>query len=156
MSKRPKFLAAENLARLAKWLRFLGYDTELYRAVGFNNKLRILKKDGRIYLTRCGKEAGSNIAFARKLIRSGNHLEQLREIIDFVAIDQKRIFTRCSICNSGLYDIKKEKIRELIPDYIYENHEEYRICRKCGKIYWKGSHFLEMKKTLEQIFKKIG
>ena len=156
MKNTPKFIVAENLGKLAKWLRFLGYDTIVLKAVGFNNKIRISRKDGRIYITRSRKEASSNISFPRRLILSERYIDQLQEITDLLSLDKDRIFTRCSLCNSRLFSIEKERIKDLIPDYIYEHHDEFRLCRKCGKIYWQGSHFDDMMKTVKKVFERTG
>jgi len=71
--KRPKFLLAENLGKLAKWLRFLGYDAALYRKISLDNMIRIANKDNRIILTRSKKVAKNKRKFKRILIKSENH-----------------------------------------------------------------------------------
>ena len=107
---RPKFLLAENLGRLAKWLRFLGYDAALFKKIDFDNMIRIANKDNRIILTRNRKEAKNKKKFKRIFIKTENYLEQLRELNNILEFNENYIFSRCSECNRLLYKIEKEKI----------------------------------------------
>lgn len=148
---KPKFMVSENLNKLAQYLRFLGYDTTLYRAVSFHRIVNLCQKERRIYLTRSKKEAKSAHKFNRRLIKNIHVVEQLKEIIDLVGFHQNFIFTRCSRCNWLLGDIDKERIKELVPQHIYESHKQYKYCKKCGKIFWQGTHYEKLKRELENI-----
>ena len=148
---KPKFLLDENLNRLTKWLRMLGYDAAIYKGVSIHNKVRLAKKERRIYLTRSQKTAKLKEEFSRFLIRAVNHQQQLEELRKFLKFDDDFILTRCIECNRKLEKISKEKIKENIPPYIYETFIEFTICRKCGKVYWKGSHYASMKRQLKNM-----
>ncbi|MBN1326731.1 MAG: Mut7-C RNAse domain-containing protein [Candidatus Cloacimonetes bacterium] len=148
---KPKFILTENLNKLAKWLRILGYDAALFKAISFSALIRTAINDDRIVLTRSRKQADSNYHFPRRLIRSDDHLEQLKELQDLIVFDRSAIFSRCSLCNRILFEIDKEKIKNLVPEYVYQNWNEFRICRKCGKIYWTGSHFDNIIRFLETV-----
>lgn len=150
--KRPKFLLAENLGKLAKWLRFLGYDAALYRKISLDNMIRIANKDNRIILTRSKKVAKNKRKFKRILIKSENHSEQLRELKNIIRFDGNYIFSRCSECNRLLENIASEKIKNMIPVYIYQTQKKFKVCRFCGKIYWEGSHVKNMLAELKAIF----
>jgi len=152
--RKPKFLLAENLNRLARYLRMLGYDAAVYKKISFSNRIRLVNKDKRVYLTRSKKEAKSNIKFARKQIISEIIWEQLQELQDYISYSEKHLFSRCLECNKKLYSIEKEKIKALVPDFIYAEHDNFYLCRKCGRIYWLGSHSQEMEKTLKKFTKK--
>jgi len=148
---KPKFLLDENLNRLARWLRIFGYDAAVYRSTGIHNKVRLAKKERRIYLTRSKKLAKLNEEFSRFLIKANDYQHQLGELRHFLKFDDDFIFTRCIECNRKLEKISKEKIKEIIPSYIYETFIEFTICRKCGKVYWKGSHYASMKRQLKNM-----
>ncbi len=148
---KPKFLLDENLNRLAKWLRMLGYDATIYKSVSIPNKLRLTKKERRIYLTRSPKTAKLKEKFSRFLIRTVDHQQQLGELKKFLKFDDNFLFTRCIECNRKLEKISKEKIKGIIPPYIYETFIEFTICRKCGKVYWQGSHYASMKRQLKNM-----
>jgi len=153
MSEIPaRFILTENLNRLAKWLRLLGYDAVLYKSISFHDLKRIAAKDRRIILTRDRKHL--KIANTDKiiLVKSVNHLEQLEEIKNFLSLQEEKLFTRCMLCNKLLYPISEDKIEKMVPEYIYKNHSDFKICRKCGKIYWQGTHYQKMLKTINEIF----
>jgi len=156
MPPRPrKFILAENLNKLARWLRLLGYDAVLYKSISFDNMIRIACKDRRILLTRSKKQSRSKKHFARHLIKEENHIEQLKEIKHLLVYDQERIFSRCMYCNKILYEIDKDKIRDKVPDYVWQNQDRFRVCRKCGRIYWLGTHTATIKKDLDKLFNQL-
>lgn len=148
---KPKFLLTENLNRLAKWLRMLGYDAAIYKSISFHNMIRLAVKERRIILTRSSKQAKSNLKFSRILIKSDNHLEQIRELKEIISFNEHYIFLRCLLCNKLLSGISREKVKDLVPELIYENHTDFKVCRKCGKIYWQGTHYKAMLAELGKI-----
>jgi len=151
--KLPGFILTENLGRLAKWLRILGYDAAIYKSISFNNMKRIAVKDRRMILTRDkGHVRAAEKRIKILLIRSTDYLEQLAEMKEYLNFNDDQIFTRCPVCNKLLYEISGKKIKELIPEYIFEQHKELLNCRKCGRIFWKGTHYKEMLRKLSTIF----
>ena len=151
-TKLPKFILTENLNRLSKWMRMLGYDSVVSKSISFNNIMRIAAKDRRIILTRDKKHL--KLANKQKvvLITSVNHLQQIEELMDILKFDEDLLFTRCLECNKLLYEISKDRIKELVPEYILEHQKLFKICRKCGRIYWRGTHYKKMLTKLCNIF----
>jgi uncharacterized protein len=150
-AKLARFILTENLNRLAKWIRLLGYDAVLYKSISFHNLKRIAAKDRRIILTRDSKHLRYAETDKIILIKSTEHLEQLKEIEDVLVLREDQFFTRCIICNKLLYAISRDKIKDLVPEYIYRNHSNFKVCRKCGKIYWRGTHYQKMLKTVKEV-----
>ncbi len=151
IEKRPKFLLDENLGKLAKWLRILGYDSVVYKSISIEKKVSICIKERRIFLTKSKKIAGRKESFSRILIISENYDRQLQEISNLLISREDLLFSRCTECNFNLQVVKKEKIEKLIPEHVNNNFEEFNICRKCGKIYWKGSHYNAIKSKLKNL-----
>jgi hypothetical protein len=149
---RNKFLVDDNLGRLAKWLRLLGFDTGFYAAVSLPVLSRLANKEGRIFLTRSKKNAGLKIFDKSLLIKSSGIFEQLRELSPLLVFSPEKMFTRCSLCNNKLVDIEKERVTGLVPEYVYQNQQRFNICRKCGKIYWQGTHNREILQIAKDIF----
>ncbi len=149
---KPKFILTVELGRLAKWLRILGYDAVVYKSVNLHAIIRLAKKQRRTFVTRSKKKIKSTQLYAKMLIKSENYLEQLREMKDHVKLNEEYIFTRCLICNNLLINISKKKIIRFIPEFVICNNNDFKICRKCGKIYWKGTHYKEMKNELGKLF----
>ena len=149
---KPKFLLTENLNRLSKWLRMLGYDATIYKSISLSNMIRLAVKERRIILTRSAKQAKSNLKFSRILIKSDNHFKQIKELKEIITFNEQYTFSRCLVCNKQLYGISKEKVKDLVPEFIYENQADFKVCRKCGKIYWQGTHYKVMLEVLKNIF----
>lgn len=148
----PRFLLRENLGKLAKELRFLGYNAALYRNISLANAQRIAYKDKRLLLTRSHSEYRDSKMVKSLLIHNDNYLNQLREIKYLLKFEEAYTFSICSKCNKKLYEIDKNKIISLVPEYIWNTHSEFRICCHCGALYWKGDHYDSIKKRLISIF----
>jgi uncharacterized protein with PIN domain len=52
---------------------------------------------------------------------------------------------RCPECNGELEIAPSESVKKGVPARIATEHEEFWRCRKCGKIYWEGSHWKNIK-----------
>jgi uncharacterized protein with PIN domain len=148
--QKPKFFIDAMLGRLNRWLRVLGYDTICRRVLEQDLVLPYLK-DGRILLTRHRKRSRS-LERAVLLIenRVGDQLIELRSKLQ-IDTDHSCWFSRCIICNELLAEAPEEKIKENVPDYVYqENISKIRFCPICGRYYWPGTHRNRMEEQLRQ------
>jgi len=59
------------------------------------------------------------------------------------------IFVRCTICNTLSKIVPKEEVKNRVPPYVYSTQNEFRICPKCNRIYWPGTHLENVKKMIE-------
>lgn len=140
------------LGRLATWLRLLGHDVTYDRDMDDYQLIRHAGEEGRIIITRdtgiIRRKSARNCIF----IASDHVAEQLAELKQVLGPVERFSRTRCPRCNGELeYMDKTESVRELVPDYIYHAYERFQQCGSCGKIYWEGSHYRHMKKTLQQV-----
>ena len=148
---RIRFILDENLGKLAKWLRFLGYDAAIYKSISIDNKIRLANKERRVYLTRDKKIAKLKREFSRKLIVSQDYKKQLRELKDYIEFAEEYVFSQCPNCNIALKSIDKDKIKKLVPKFIYQTNNDFKVCYKCGRVFWKGSHYKEIISLLREI-----
>ncbi|MCD6176944.1 MAG: Mut7-C RNAse domain-containing protein [Candidatus Cloacimonetes bacterium] len=148
---KKKFLLDENLGKLAKWLRMLGYDAAVYKSISIEKKISLCKKERRVFLTRSKKIVRRKEKFSRILIKTEKYDEQLREIIHLIEFDNEMLSSRCLECNYKLQELQVEKIKDIIPENVKHNFSNFKICRKCGKIFWKGSHYTAMKSKLKNL-----
>lgn len=146
-----KFIVTPELARLARWLRMLSYDVLCFKKVSFIKLFSLAQKENRILLTRSEANAKCRHQFKRRLIKSDDYRQQLAELQDIISFNEAEMFTRCLLCNQLIHKINKEKIKDRVPVYVYEHHDNFGICRKCGRIYWPGTHFQNMKSELMKI-----
>jgi hypothetical protein len=150
------FAADRTLGKLAKWLRILGFDTNFEIDVPAELYYTHLEKD-RIVLTRTGT-IKKQFRTHRLVFITSNHLDlQLRQVITEIGIcpTDTRPFSRCIHCNVPILDAAAEDVCGLIPDYIYETHNEFHKCLQCNRIFWPGSHTRRSLETIEHLFDSI-
>ncbi len=138
------------LGKLCKLMRLCGIDTEYS-----NQGMKILleaRRQGRIILTRNQRLSGYESVFFVQPLKPSL---QFREIIEkFNLADELVPFSRCLICNEKLQPINKEIIKNRIPYFTYKNFNEFALCKKCQRVYWKGSHYQNMLYDLEKTLGK--
>ncbi len=140
------------LGSLAKWLRILGYDTKYVKNVSDEKIIEIAEKEGRIVLTR-------DKLLARKskgiYINERDVEEQLKKVIESLNLDieEEKILTRCTICNIKVTKIDKDKVKGKVPEYVWNNNEDFWICPSCKRIYWIGSHWNKMEEVIQKLKK---
>ncbi len=151
VARKPKFILRDNLGKLVKFLRLLGYDAVLYPKISFHNVLRIAAKDRRIILTRSPKEAKQVSKYKIILIKSVYYEEQLKELRGIIDFKEEFFAIRCSLCNRALEPAQLDFVKKKVPEYVFRHNTDFLICKKCGRIYWKGSHFNDIEKKLADI-----
>ena len=148
-----KFIADTMLGSLARWLRTLGYDTLYFRGDDDQEMLDLADKEKRVILTR-------DTTFSRRLkdtphlfITVNSPLEQLKEVAGAFNLksDIGACFSRCLRCNGLLRYVKRNEVEDKVPEYIFCNHDEFKKCPDCGRIYWTGSHKTKMIEHLNAI-----
>jgi uncharacterized protein with PIN domain len=155
-----KFLCDQMLGDLAKWLRFLGFDT--YYAnneINDDDLLKISKNENRVLLTkdkeliiRAKKIGVSNIKVDLKMLD-----DQIIQVLKTskVKINNKDILSRCSKCNDFLNKVNKDDVKESVPPLIFKNNDLFWKCDKCKTVYWKGSHHEKIISKINKINTKL-
>lgn len=152
-----KFVLDTHLGKLAKYLRMLGFDT-LYKNDYADEQLAgIASQQQRIVLSR---DRG---LLKRKVIEYGHYvrhtkpLEQLAEIMQWLDI-QKYInpFSRCTTCNGRLHSVSKKVIESQLAPKTRQFYNEFKQCAECKQIYWKGTHYQQLKQVVQRITDETG
>ncbi len=151
-SSEKRFLVDGMLGKLTRFMRILGFDTLYFKDANDDELLTISKKDKRILITRDQElyQRAIKMGINSILITETNIERQLSQIMVKLnlTLDLDLLETRCPICNSKLEQVSKNKIKDLIPEKVLHAHEEFWICPKCNKIYWMGSHWKSINRTL--------
>jgi uncharacterized protein len=146
------FILDVNLGKLARKLRMLGFDS-LYRN-DFDDQtiIRLAQQQKRTILTR---DVGllKNSAVQRGYwIRSTQPKEQIVEVVrKFDLFSSINPFTLCLDCNGPIKAVKKEMVWEALLPRTKESFDNFYRCENCGKVYWPGSHFQKMQRTINWI-----
>ncbi|MGD8915781.1 MAG: Mut7-C RNAse domain-containing protein [Syntrophobacterales bacterium] len=147
-----RFVADRMLGKLAKWLRVFGCDVVYLKRADEEEILEKLQ-EGRTLLTR-NRRARSWQGKGRVFVVKENDPKlQLREVVKGFGLRELdgAIFSRCLRCNHPLDEVRREEVREEVPEYIYQTQREFHRCKDCGKIYWPGSHAVRMRQQLKEI-----
>ena len=140
------------LARLARWLRVLGWDTRLDPTLPDPEIVRLAEAEHRILLTR-------DRGLLRELqprqaleITHDQPLAQLAQVVrDLKLAAPHELFTRCTVCNTSLSaPLDPADRARLLPPDVQALPGPARACPGCGRVYWPGSHARRMRAALER------
>ena len=147
-----RFVLDAHLGRLAAYLRMLGFDT-LYRNDYDDPTLaRISAEEQRILLT-CDRRLlmHKQITHGYFVRERQPHLQLLEILSRFDLFNACQPFTRCLHCNGSIQLVAKDVILDRLLPRTRTYYDEFWQCADCGKIYWKGSHYLRMQQLIERL-----
>jgi uncharacterized protein with PIN domain len=147
-----RFVLDVHLGKLARLLRMLGFDTAYERDYADARIVEISAAERRIVLTRDRGILKTGAVTHGYWVRSSNPREQIGEVVRrFDLVSRIRPFERCMLCNARLEPVGKDEIIDRLPRRAAEGRDEFRRCPSCGKIYWKGTHYERMKKSIQAL-----
>ncbi len=146
----PRWIADEMVGRLARYLRFLGHDTEYARGLDDDEIARRAVAEGRRLLTRdrdlARRVPGAVLLTARDI---QGQLRAVRAAAPSASFEVA--FTRCTLCNallapwtppaSGPWPREVPR-RGGGPDLLVY------ACVACGHLYWEGSHTARVRREV--------
>lgn len=148
--RRAIFILDVHLGKLAKWLRLLGFDAKYSNVYEDCEIVRLAAAEERIILTRDRRLLCAKAVTRGYWLRSVEIEAQLREVLErFDLYGQIRPFERCLLCNGPIEPVAKAEVLDRLEPRTAAHYHEFFQCGKCGKIYWKGSHYERMRKALE-------
>jgi uncharacterized protein with PIN domain len=151
-----KFIADNNVGKLARWLRLIGYDTVLLKQKDDAQMIMIALVENRVILTKDAqfmkRRVVANGTLKTLHIEEDNHEVQVQEVVETLSLDYDyRPFSRCPECNRALAARDKEDVKDLIPVRVFETQTQYTQCPACHRIYWRGTHWQAMGKKLKDL-----
>jgi uncharacterized protein len=155
--RKTRFITDSNLGNIVKYMRLLGFDLYYDAALSDREIIKISNHEKRIILTKSSKLLKFKDVTHAIFIRPGTTEEQVNRIIDHLDIrDRAKPFSRCLLCNGPIDSVAKDMVIDQIPSKTRSFCDEYTQCRCCGKIYWKGTHFIKMQKFVDHILGNSG
>ena len=159
MVENLRFIVDNNVGKLAKWLRLMGYDSLLFDSSDDSRLIHIALHQGRVILTRDTEIMKRRVIttglLKAILLTSEEPEQQIRQVIESLNLDcQFRPFTLCLECNQPLIERSKEEVKNQVPPYVFQTQSEFVQCPACHRIYWKGTHWESMTERLER-FKEL-
>ena len=151
-----RFVADVHLGKLVRNLRILGFDV-LYNNHSSDRELaHCSSRERRILLTRDrGLLKRSEVIYGYCLRSSDPEVQVLEVLHRYRAFDRMRPFQRCLRCNQMLEPVPKEDVCDRLPPHVRANHNDFRYCQTCDRIYWKGTHYQRMQKYCDEVARQL-
>lgn len=150
--RRTRFVLDTHLGKLARLLRLLGFDSVYRNDLDDAEIVRISVDEHRIALTRDRGLLKHGALTHGYCVRSDAPADQAREILD--RFDLRRAaspFTRCTVCNHEIRTVAKRAIEHRLPPETRREHDAFRSCTGCGRVYWPGSHHERLRRLVERL-----
>jgi len=152
-----KFVVDCMLGKLAKWLKILGFDAVFFPRAEDDKLLDIARRQDRVLLTRDTgllEKAGD---VPRLFLESERWPDQVRQVLDHFDIqDQVAPHTRCIDCNLLLKNLPRKNARNLVSSFVFEHADSFAICPGCGRVFWRGTHFRDMERRIDDLLNRGG
>ena len=140
------------LKRTAKWLRLLGIRTEYDARLDDDALLKKAIDDRLVLLTKdealCRKARGYGLECF--LLPQCSFEEDVGRILAHYSLEGHfPEETLCPVCGGELERVEPSEGE--VPADVIEEKKMCWMCYSCGKFYWEGGHWKNIKKTLERI-----
>ena len=158
MAVNLNFIVDNNVGKLARWLRMMGYDTLLFGDGDDWEMVRTALAEGRVILTRDTRIMKMGIIASGRLkavlIQSEEPEQQKRQVVETLNLDCRfRPFTMCLECNQPLEERSQQQVQNRVPPYVFQTQSQYMECPACHRIYWRGTHWQAMTRKLEKFIR---
>jgi len=146
------FWCDAGLGGLARWLRAAGHDASWRADIADDELLHEARKSSGTILTT------DSLMMERRLLRDGIipafWLPPTLKIPQQLALVFREFNLmvgepRCMDCGGELRRAEKEALRERIPPKTYRWLDEYFVCDRCGKLFWRGTHWEKISRQLK-------
>lgn len=153
----PKFIVDNNVGKLAKWLKIMGYNTLLFAEKDDGKMINIALSENRIILTKDSQILKRRLVTSGRLkvvfIEEDNPKAQLQQVVTTLNLSSFKPFSLCLECNEILIARSKEEVSNLVPPYVFKTQNQYMECPSCHRIYWRGTHWQAMSQELQNLVK---
>ena len=149
-----KFVVDCMLGKLAKWLKILGFDAQFFSKIEDDKLLAIAREEGRILLTRDTELIQRAKDIETLFLNSEEWPNQVQQVLDHFNLQEKaNPHTRCIDCNVVLKNLLKKNAKNLVSAFVFEQAESFALCPNCGRVFWRGTHFKDMKAKIQEMLK---
>lgn len=136
-----RFVCDLHLGKLARLLRFCGFDTVWDRTLREPGLALLAAREGRAVLSRHRALLKRNAVNRGLLVRANDADTQLVEALRrFGLADRITSPGRCTRCNGELEPRRRDQVPVPIPPRTAAWLDRYWLCRDCGHLFWEGTH----------------
>ncbi len=156
-----KFIVDNNVGKLAKWLRIMGYDTLFFNGSNDSRMVAVALAEGRVLITKDTQIMKRGVITRGQLkailIQSDQPEQQMQQVVANLNLDCCfKPFSVCLECNKPLEEKSKEQSKDLVPPYVFRTQNQFMECPSCHRIYWRGTHWQRMKEKLNKFGKHLS
>jgi len=156
MSTQVKFIADNNVGKLARWLRMIGYDTLFFKEKNDRRMIETALSEDRVILTKDTQITRRRLVTDGKLnvmsIKQDEPKAQLQDVMKLLNLDYHfKPFSLCLECNQPLIPRTRDEVQNLVPPYVFKTQKQYMECPLCHRIYWQGTHWQAMVRELRNL-----
>jgi hypothetical protein len=138
-------------------LRALGFDTTVFPGTDLHQLIRLSQDEGRIILTR-NRKLEAKLFLGHILVLKRNQPDlQVRDVLQTLSLsaEPERFLSRCLRCNEMLESVPRREVEDRVPEFVFHSHEVFHRCPACHRIYWEGSHPVDMRKKISELLKPV-
>ncbi len=147
-----RFVVDVHLGRLARLLRLLGFDARWSNDLDDEALTAIGESEHRIVLTRDRGLLKRRRVTHALFVHSERPVEQATEVVQRLDLANRLApFTRCLRCGGELVAASKAEVLDRLEPLTRRHYHEFRRCRGCGQVYWRGSHHARLAQLVERI-----
>ncbi|MGZ3687643.1 MAG: Mut7-C RNAse domain-containing protein [Bdellovibrionota bacterium] len=155
------FVLDVHLGRLARHLRMLGFDALWSADYQDDELVEIASSTPRILLTRDRALSERLTSDRCLLVAATDPREQLAEVIRRLSLQsdvraRSGFLTRCLDCNTPLLPAKPHQVTERVPGHLLVEHDQFFLCPRCERVYWKGSHWTKMSEWADRLISELS
>jgi uncharacterized protein len=150
--RRTRFLADAHLGKLARLLRLLGFDTRYSTELSDRELVATSGREHRILLSRDLRLFMHKALTRGYRLRSTDPERQVEEVIRALSLrGVLQPFTRCMSCNAKLHSVPRLAVKARVPPLVFKRFRRFMRCPGCGRIYWRGTHFLQLEQFVRRL-----
>lgn len=148
----PRFVADVHLGRLARLLRLVGFDTRWATDLDDDRLATIGQSEHRVVLTRDRGLLKRRQVTHGLFVRSDRPFDQAVDVLRRLHLGGRLApFTRCLRCGGELDTVPKSAVLDRLQPLTRQHYDEFRRCRVCDRVYWRGSHHERLTVLVDEI-----
>lgn len=154
--RNTRFIADAHLGRLARTLRFLGFDTAWRNAWGDAELAALAAAEHRIVLTRDRALLMRREVTHGVYLRSEAPLAQLAQLAGRLQLDLAAPrAARCMLDNTPLEAVTEAAVAHRLQAGTRARHAQFWHCPACERVYWRGSHWTRLTAAVDGAIRNI-